>query len=62
MVPMISKRSGPKSLNRGFHGLGNQLLRHEYRRIDANILRSVVTENLDDLDKAVEALLNEPPD
>lgn len=42
------------------HGLGN-MLRHEYRRIDSDILWSVVTENLDDLDAAVEALLRELP-
>jgi uncharacterized protein with HEPN domain len=35
------------------------MLRHEYRRIDSGILWSVVTESLDDLDKAVEALLKE---
>jgi uncharacterized protein with HEPN domain len=43
------------------HGLGN-MLRHEYRRIDSDILWSVVTENLDDLDEAVKALLKELPD
>ena len=42
------------------HGLGN-MLRHEYRRIDPDILWSVVTENLDELDKAAEALLGELP-
>jgi len=42
------------------HGLGN-MLRHEYRRIDSDILWSVLTENLDDLDKAMEALLKELP-
>jgi len=41
------------------HGLGN-MLRHEYRRIDADILWSVVTEHLDDLDRAIAALLDEP--
>jgi uncharacterized protein with HEPN domain len=35
------------------------MLRHEYRRIDSDILWSVVTENLDDLDKAMEVLLKE---
>jgi len=39
-------------------GLGN-LLRHEYRRIDSLILWSVITEHLDTLDSAAEALLKE---
>jgi uncharacterized protein with HEPN domain len=39
------------------HGLGN-LLRHEYRRIDAAILWSIVTDHLDDLDRAAAALLD----
>ncbi len=43
---------------RQIHGLGN-LLRHEYRRIDANILWSVVTEHLFDLDAAAAAMLEE---
>lgn len=38
------------------HGLGN-MLRHEYRRIDAEVLWSVVTEHLDALDDAAAALL-----
>jgi uncharacterized protein with HEPN domain len=42
------------------HGLGN-MLRHEYRRIDSDILWSVVTESPDDLDRAIEALLKEQP-
>jgi uncharacterized protein with HEPN domain len=32
------------------------MLRHEYRSVDPEILWSVVTESLDDLDKATEAL------
>lgn len=40
------------------HGLGN-LLRHEYRRIDADILWSIVTEHLDELDHAAAALLHD---
>ena len=35
------------------HGLGN-LLRHEYRRIDPEILWSIVTEHLDPLDAAAQ--------
>jgi uncharacterized protein with HEPN domain len=38
------------------HGLGN-LLRHEYRRIDSDILWSVVTDYIGPLDKAVAAML-----
>ena len=38
------------------HGLGN-LLRHEYRRIDPDILWSVVTDYLGPLDEAVAAML-----
>jgi uncharacterized protein with HEPN domain len=37
------------------------MLRHEYRGIDSDILWSVVTESLDDLDRAIEALLKEQP-
>ena len=40
------------------HGLGN-LLRHEYRRVDPDILWSVVTDFLDPLDDAVATLLEE---
>jgi uncharacterized protein with HEPN domain len=43
---------------RQIHGLGN-LLRREYRRIDANILWSVETEHLADLDAAAAAMLEE---
>jgi uncharacterized protein with HEPN domain len=38
------------------HGLGN-LLRHEYRRIDPEILWSIVTEHLATRDAAAAALL-----
>lgn len=38
------------------HGLGN-MLRHEYRHIDFEILWSIVTEHLDALDEAAAALL-----
>src|SRR4030095_2900948 len=40
------------------HGLGN-MLRHEYRRIDPDILWSVVTDHLDELDNAAAALLEQ---
>jgi len=38
------------------HGLGN-LLRHEYRRIDPEILWSIITDHLGALDAAAAALL-----
>jgi uncharacterized protein with HEPN domain len=38
------------------HGLGN-ILRHEYRDIDSDILWSIITKHLSDLDKAADALL-----
>jgi uncharacterized protein with HEPN domain len=41
---------------RKIHGLGN-LLRHEYRRSDPEILWSIVTEHLGALDNAAAALL-----
>jgi uncharacterized protein with HEPN domain len=39
------------------HGLGN-LLRHEYRRIDPEILWSIVTDHLSTLDAAAAVLLD----
>jgi len=39
-------------------GLGN-LLRHEYRHVDPEILWSIITEHLDSLDEAAVALLDE---
>ena len=57
-IPPELKEARPEVPWKQIHGLGN-MLRHEYRRIDSDILWSVVTENLDDLDKAVEALLKE---
>lgn len=38
------------------HGLGN-LLRHEYRRIDAAVLWSIITEHLGELDEAAETFM-----
>jgi uncharacterized protein with HEPN domain len=38
------------------HGLGN-LLRHEYRRIDPEVLWSIIAEHLGALDNAAAALL-----
>jgi len=39
------------------HGLGN-MLRHEYRRIDSDVLWSIITEHLDELDRAVAGMLD----
>jgi uncharacterized protein with HEPN domain len=41
---------------RRIHGLSN-LPRHEYRRFDPDILWSVVTDHLDQLDAAVAAII-----
>jgi uncharacterized protein with HEPN domain len=60
-IPDDLKEKRPEVPWKRIHGLGN-MLRHEYRRIDSDILWSVVTENLDDLDKAIEALLGEQPE
>jgi uncharacterized protein with HEPN domain len=57
-IPDSLKETRPEVPWKRIHGLGN-MLRHEYRRIDSDILWSVVTENLDSLDKAIEALLAE---
>jgi uncharacterized protein with HEPN domain len=59
-IPDDLKQKRPEVPWKRIHGLGN-MLRHEYRRIDSDILWSVVTENLDDLDKAIEALLRDLP-
>jgi uncharacterized protein with HEPN domain len=40
------------------HGLGN-MLRHEYRRIDPDILWSVVEDHIAPLDRAVVAMLEQ---
>ena len=43
------------------HGLGN-LLRHEYRRIEPDILWSIVEDHLENLDRAAAALLGNLPE
>jgi uncharacterized protein with HEPN domain len=43
------------------HDLGN-ILRHQYRDIDPDIVWSIITEQLTDLDEAAEALLARLPD
>lgn len=60
-IPDDLKDTHPEIPWRRIYSLGN-MLRHEYQRIDPDILWSVVTENLDELDKAMEALLGELPE
>jgi uncharacterized protein with HEPN domain len=55
-LPQEMKDSQPNVPWQKIHGLGN-LLRHEYRRIDPEVLWSIVTEHLDALDRAAAALL-----
>lgn len=55
-LPAPMKEARPEVAWHKIHGLGN-MLRHEYRRIDPDILWSVVTEHLDLLDGAAAALL-----
>jgi uncharacterized protein with HEPN domain len=59
-IPDNLRAKRPEVPWKRIHGLGN-MLRHEYSRIDSDILWSVVTENLDALDNAVEALLKDIP-
>ncbi len=55
-LPPDMKEAHPDVPWQKIHGLGN-MLRHEYRRIDPEILWSIVTDHLDDLDDAATALL-----
>jgi uncharacterized protein with HEPN domain len=55
-LPESLKETRPEVPWERIHGLGN-LLRHEYRRIDPEILWSIVTEHLSVLDTAAAALL-----
>ena len=57
-LPPAMKESWPDVPWQKIHGLGN-LLRHEYRRIDPEILWSIVTEHLQTLDDAAATLLKE---
>jgi uncharacterized protein with HEPN domain len=63
-LPASLKETRPEVPWEKIHGLGN-LLRHEYRRIDPDILWSIVTEHLGPLDAAAAALLekleSDPP-
>jgi len=60
-IPDDLKDMHPEVPWQKIHGLGN-MLRHEYRRIDPDILWSVVTDYLGDLDSAAAALLEQPPE
>ncbi|MGO9847460.1 MAG: DUF86 domain-containing protein [Methylocella sp.] len=63
-LPQSMKDARPEVPWQKIHGLGN-LLRHEYRHIDPEVLWSIVTGPLGDLDRAPAALLeqleNRPP-
>jgi uncharacterized protein with HEPN domain len=63
-LPQSMKDARPEVPWQKIHGLGN-LLRHEYRHIDPEVLWSIVTGPLGDLDRAAAALLeqleNRPP-
>ena len=54
-LPSPLKQARPEVPWEKIHGLG---LRHEYRRIDPEILWSIVTEHLSTLDAAAAALLD----
>lgn len=60
-IPDDLKATRPEVPWRKIHGLGN-MLRHEYRQIDPDILWSVVTDHLDELDTAAAALLDQSPE
>jgi uncharacterized protein with HEPN domain len=60
-IPDDLKETRPEVPWKSIHGLAN-LLRHEYRRIDSDILWSIITENLADLDRAAEILLAGEPE
>ena len=54
-LPQSMKNARPEVPWQKIHGLGN-LLRHEYRHIDPEVLWSIVTGPLGDLDRAPAAL------
>ena len=60
-IPDDLKNARPDVPWKDIHGLGN-VLRHEYRRIDSDILWSIITEKLSDLDRAAEILLAGQPE
>jgi uncharacterized protein with HEPN domain len=55
-LPQSMKDARPEVPWSKIHGLGN-LLRHEYRHVDPEVLWSIVTGQLDELDDAAAALL-----
>jgi uncharacterized protein with HEPN domain len=55
-LPPEMKGSQPSVPWQKIHGLGN-LLRHEYRHVDPEVLWSIVTDHLDALDRAATVLL-----
>jgi uncharacterized protein with HEPN domain len=57
-IPPSMKESRPEVLWQKIHGLGN-MLRHEYRRIDPDILWSVVEDHVEPLDRAVATMLEQ---
>jgi uncharacterized protein with HEPN domain len=59
-IPADLKATRPEVPWQKIHGLGN-MLRHEYRRIDPDILWSVIEDHLEPLDQAVAALLHDLP-
>jgi len=59
-LPETMKDTRPEVPWQKIHALGN-LLRHEYRHIDPEVLWSIVTGPLVDLDQAVAALLETFP-
>lgn len=54
-IPDDLKETRPEVPWKSVHGLGN-MLRHEYREIDSDILWAIVTEDLAELDRAAEIL------
>ena len=57
-IPDNLKATRPEVPWQKIHGLGN-MLRHEYRRIDPDVLWSLVSDHLDELDSAAAALLEQ---
>ncbi|HZZ62785.1 MAG TPA: HepT-like ribonuclease domain-containing protein [Roseiarcus sp.] len=55
-LPQSMKDARPEVPWSKIHGLGN-LLRHEYRHVDPEVLWSIVTGQLNELDDAAAALL-----
>ncbi len=56
-LPTDMKSQRPEIEWNKIYGLGN-MLRHEYRHIDADILWSIITDHLKSLDAAAAVLLN----